>query len=131
MDNQAGRRGYDVLYLGMSKMLGHLHSGRADGTYDRRFLNLVRVDLLILDDFGLKTLRPPGDEDFHELVAERYERGPMIITSNRDFSEWGSAFTNPLLASATIDRLRHNAHCLVIEGESYRSPRSISSTRKK
>jgi DNA replication protein DnaC len=125
LGHTACRRGFDVLYIGLNKLIKHLAAGRADGTYDRRFTNLCRVDLLVVDDFGLKALRPPADEDFHELVAERYERGSMIITSNLDFGEWGQAFANPLLASATIDRLRHNAHCLVIEGESYRSPRTM------
>lgn len=131
LGHTACRRGYDTVYMPMTKMLAHLNTGRADGTYDRRFNNLVRADLLILDDFGLKTLRSPADEDFHELVAERYERGPIILTSNRDFSEWGSAFSNPLLAAATVDRLRHNAHCMVIDGESFRSPKSMNSTHKK
>ena len=131
LGHKACRRGYDVLYMGLSQLIKHLAAGRADGTYERRFANLCRVQLLIVDDFGLKALRPPADEDFHELVAERYERGAMIITSNLDFGEWGQAFTNPLLASATIDRLRHNAHCIVIDGESYRSPRTINAPPQK
>lgn len=122
----ACRRGYDVLYLSMTKMLAHLNAGRADGSYERRFTNLTRADLLILDDFGLKALRPPSDEDFHELIAERHERNPIIITSNLDFNEWGQAFSNPLLAAASVDRLRDNAHCLVVEGDSGRKPRSSS-----
>jgi len=126
LGHKACRRGYDVAYLGMSKLIKHLNAGRADGTYERRFANLCRVDLLIVDDYGLKALRSPADEDFHELVAERYERGSMIITSNLDFGEWGHPFANPLLASATIDRLRHNAYCLGIEGESGRCPRAIA-----
>lgn len=87
---------------------------------------------MILDDFGLKALRPPTDEDFHELVAERHERGSVVITSNLDFGEWGQAFTNPLLASASVDRLRDNAYCLEIEGDTHRKPRSLPepTTRK-
>jgi DNA replication protein DnaC len=123
LGHTACRRGYDVLYMSMTKMLGHLNSGRADGSYERRFANLARADLLILDDFGLKALKPPSDEDFHELIAERHERNPIIITSNLDFGEWGQAFSNPLLASASVDRLRDNAHCLVVEGDSHRRPR--------
>lgn len=126
LGHKACRRGYDVIYMGMNKLIKHLNAGRADGTYERRFANLCRVDLLIVDDYGLKALRQPADEDFHELVAERYERGAMIVTSNLDFGEWGQAFANPLLASATIDRMRHNAHCMVIEGDSYRSPRTTT-----
>lgn len=131
LGHTACRRGYDVTYMAMNKLIKHLNAGRADGTFDRRFGNLCRADLLIVDDFGLKALRPPADEDFHELVAERYERAATIITSNLDFGEWGQAFANPLLASATVDRLRHNAHCLVIEGESYRSPRTITPPTRK
>jgi DNA replication protein DnaC len=69
---------------------------------------------------------PPGAtyEDLHDLVAERYERTSTIVTSNLDFPEWDSAFpANRLLASATLDRLRHNAYCLVLDGQSYRAPK--------
>ena len=69
-------------------------------------------------------------EDFHDLVAERYEQGATIITSNLDFSEWGDAFPNRLLGAATLDRLRHGAYRLTLEGESYRSPRPIPERRK-
>ena len=65
-------------------------------------------------------MRPPQDEEFHELISERYERTSTIITSNLDFSEWGSAFPNQLLAAATIDRLRHNAYKITLEGASFR-----------
>ena len=71
----------------------------------------------------------PQDEDFHDLVAERYEQG-ATITSNLDFSEWGDAFPNRLLGAATLDRLRHGAYRLTLEGESYRSPRPMPAPRK-
>jgi len=77
--------------------------------------------LLILDDFGLKPLRPPAPEDLYEIVAERYEKGSMIVTSNRAFAEWPELFGEPLLASAALDRLAHDAHQVVITGESYRT----------
>ena len=68
-------------------------------------------------------------EDLHDLVAERYEQGATIVTSNLDFSEWGDAFPNRLLGAATLDRLRHGAYRLTLEGESYRSPRPIPERR--
>ena len=77
----------------------------------------------IIDDFGLKPLKSPHDEDLHDLIDERYEQKSTIITSNLDFSEWGQAFPNKLLGAATLDRLRHNAYRLVLEGESYRKLR--------
>ena len=123
----AVRQGHDVLFTSQSQLLGNLHAARATDTFDRRFQALVRIPLLIIDDFGLKPLRPPHDEDFHDLVAERYERGATVLTSNLDFSEWGDAFPNQLLGAATLDRLRHGAYRVVLDGKSYRSPRPIES----
>lgn len=59
------------------------------------------------------------DEDFHDLISERYERASTLVTSNLDFNEWGNAFPR-LLAAATLDRLRHNAYQIVLEGKSFR-----------
>jgi len=121
----AVRQGRDVLFTSQSQLLGSLHAARATDSYERKFMNLARVPLLIIDDFGLKPLRPPHDEDFHDLVAERYERTATVITSNLDFGEWGDAFPNQLLGAATLDRLRHGAYRVVLDGKSYRSPRPM------
>ncbi len=66
--------------------------GCATGSYERKLATLARVPLLIIDDFGLKPLRAPADEDLHDLIAERYEQAATIVTSNLDFSEWDQAF---------------------------------------
>jgi len=125
----AVRAGHDVLFTEHSRLLGSLNAGRAVGTFERRFQALVKMDLLIIDDFGLKPMKPPQDEDFHDLIAERYERAATIVTSNLDFMEWGDAFPNRLLAAATLDRLRDGAYRVVLDGESYRKPRPISGRR--
>ena len=127
----AVRQGRDVLFTSQSQLLGSLHAARATDSFDRKFQNLVRVPLLIIDDFGLKPLRPPHDEDFHDLVAERYERAATVITSNLDFGEWGDAFPNQLLGAATLDRLRHGAYRVVLDGKSYRSPRPLDDRLEK
>jgi len=114
-------RGYDVIFISTARMLQHLHGGRADGSYERRLQSFIRPDLLIPDDFGLNPLRPPAPEDFYDVINERYERGATLVTSNRALNEWPSLFGDPLLASAGLDRLFHNAHVLVITGESFRS----------
>lgn len=106
------------------------HAARAINTYHRRFTALAKVDLLVIDDFGLKPLRPPQDEDFHDLIAERYKQRSTIVTSNLDFAEWGSAFPNRLLGAATIDRLRHGAYRIVLDGESRRSPKPFPKSPK-
>jgi len=121
LGHEACRRGYDVLFVSAPKLLQHLHGGRADNTYERRLQTYLRPDLLILDDFGLKPLRPPSSEDWFDVIAERYERGSLIVTSNRALNEWPDLFGDPLLASAGLDRLFHNAHALTITGNSYRA----------
>ena len=123
----AVQQGVDVLFFTQAKLLANLNAARATNTYEKRFQALAKVPLLIIDDFGLKPLKSPQDEDLHDLIDERYEQQATIITSNLDFSEWGDAFPNKLLGAATLDRLRHNAYRLVLEGESYRKLRSIKS----
>lgn len=119
--NEAIRRGYDVVFIKTAKLLAHLAGGRADGSYERRLLGYLRPDVLILDDFGLKPMRPPGSEDLYEVIDGRYQRGAIILTTNRAFDEWSELFDQPVLASAAIDRLAHGAVQLTITGESYRA----------
>ncbi len=127
----AARQGFDVLFTTQSHLLGSLHAARAVGTFERKLQQLARVDLLIVDDFGLKPIRPPHDEDLHELIAERYERAATILTSNLDFAEWGDAFpANRMLGAATLDRLRHGAYRVVLDGDSYRAPRPAPEASK-
>jgi DNA replication protein DnaC len=127
----AVRQGIDVVFSTCTALTQSLNAARATGAYERKLATLARVPLLIIDDFGLKPLRAPADEDLHDLIAERYERGATIVTSNLDFSEWDQAFaTNRLLASATLDRLRHNAYCLELDGRSYRDPKVAPAAKK-
>jgi len=92
------RQGIDVLWLPQSKLFSELQAARAAGRYEKKFGEFAKVPLLIIDDFGLRPMRSPQDEDFHDLISERYERSATMVTSNLDFSEWGNAFPNRLLA---------------------------------
>lgn len=129
------RAEYDVLFTTVSKMLGQLNAARATGGFERSFAKLTAVDLLIIDDFGLKPLQGSQDEDFHDVIAERYERKSTIVTSNLDIPEWTEAFPNRILGAATIDRLRHGAYKIVLDGKSYRStkptPKAPKTTTEK
>ena len=106
-----------------AKLLGQLASARAVGTYERKLAALTKADLLIIEDFGLKPIRPGQEEDFHDVIAERYKRKPTIITSNLDFSKWNGAFHNKLLGAATLDQIMHGAYQVVLDGKNYRTPR--------
>lgn len=130
LGHSAIRKGYSVLFTSASKMLGQLNAARAVNGFERQFAKICAVDLLIIDDFGLKPLKPAQDEDFHDIIAERYERKSTIVTSNLDLPEWTEAFPNRILGEATIDRLRHGAYSVVLDGKSYRSPRPVPKTTK-
>jgi DNA replication protein DnaC len=121
LGQEAARQGFDVLFISAQKMLQHIHGGRADGSLERRINTYLRPDLLILDDFGLKPIQPPGPEDLYDVINERYEKGSILLTSNRAPAEWPDIFHDPLLASAGLDRLLDRAETLVIRGASYRA----------
>lgn len=108
--HQAIRQGKDVLFMTQKSLLSRLHKARLMGRYDSQLNKIAKASLLVIDDYGLFPMTSPQDEDFHELIAMRYEQRPTLITSNLDFTEWDQAFAkNKLLATATLDRLLHNA----------------------
>lgn len=121
LTHEACRRGYSALFTNTYKMLQRINGGRADGTLERRVQTYLRQDLLVLDDFGLKPLTPPGPEDLYDIINERYERGSILLTSNRAPEEWPDLFGEPLLAAAGLDRLTHRAQVVVITGTSFRA----------
>jgi DNA replication protein DnaC len=121
LGQEACRQGFQVLFVNVNKMLQHLNGGRADGSWERRLNTYLRPDLLILDDFGLKPLQSPSPEDLYDVVNERYERGSILLTSNRAPAEWPDLFRDPLLASAGLDRLLHRAEVILIRGDSFRA----------
>jgi DNA replication protein DnaC len=118
--HSACRRGLKVLMLRASTMFKKLLQSRADNSYGRELVKLISPDLLIIDDFGLQKLTDVQAGDFYEVVIERYGRASLVITSNRDVQEWMALFDDPIMANSALDRIAHNAHQLVIEGESYR-----------
>lgn len=129
LGHRAVRRGHTVLYTGAGPMFAQLRAARGDGSFDRRMLKYTGPDLLIVDDLGLMPLRGDEPADLYELIRHRYERGAMILTSNRALPEWPALFGDPLLASAAMDRLLHHAHVLEIEGDTYRNPPPGKKTR--
>jgi DNA replication protein DnaC len=128
--HEACRKGYTALFVNTYRMLQHINGGRADGTLEKRFQTYLRPDLLVLDDFGLKALHPPGPEDLYDVINARYERGSIILTSNRAPEEWPDLFGDPLLASAGLDRLNHSAVVVVITGASFRAQRALGSQKE-
>jgi DNA replication protein DnaC len=124
------RAGHDVLFITHNKLLAQLYAARATNTYERKLQQLAKIKVIAIDDFGLRPMRSPQDEDFHELINERYERTTTLVTSNLDFDEWGAAFPNKLLGAATIDRLRDGAYRIVLDGKTRRGPKPFPDAGK-
>lgn len=121
---RACRIGYSALYISTQDMLMQLRASRADNSFERRLLRFTSPDLLVLDDLGLRPLSADEPLDLYEVIRRRYERGSLVITSNRAVEEWHPLFGDALLASAAMDRLLHHAHIIEIDGESYRNPKN-------
>jgi DNA replication protein DnaC len=117
---EAIRRGMKVLSFQTHRLLSELYCSRADGGFAKLMKRIGAVDLLILDDLGLRPIGREGADDLYEIIHRRYESGSIILTSNRSPSEWGELFGDELLASAALDRLTHHARVTVVTGESYR-----------
>ncbi len=114
------RHGHSVRVCSTQHLLAELHAARADGTFAKHFRKLCSVEILALDDLGLRPLSTSAAEDLYEIIRERYERKAMVITSNRAFQEWPEVFGDALLSSAAMDRLTHHCHTITIRGQSYR-----------
>lgn len=115
------RQSLDVIFLTPTELFHQMQTARAKGDYYKKQRLLVNVPLLIIDDFALKPMKIQEEEDLHDIIATRYEQASTIITSNLDVDEWGTVFSNRVLGSATIDRLRHGAYDLILTGKSYRA----------
>lgn len=116
----AVRRRVTVHFERADHLFKRLRIARLDNSVDVELRKLLRVDLLIIDDFALAALDAAGTADFYETVVERHRRAATITTSNRDPSEWLGLMTDPLLAQSAVDRLKSAAYELVVDGESYR-----------
>ena len=116
----AVRRRRSVQFERADRLFKRLRVARLDNSHDTELRKLLRVDVLIVDDFALSGLDPAATTDFYEVVVERHRRASTIITSNRDPSEWLTLMTDPLLAQSAVDRLASAAYQLVVDGESYR-----------
>ena len=113
-----------VLYQRVPRMFDALALARGDGRHARLLKVIGRVELLILDDWGLATLTPEQGRDLLEIVDDRHGRGSTIVTSQLAVEHWHAAIANPTIADAILDRLVHNAHRLNLKGESMRKPPS-------
>ena len=104
----------------MPRLFEELSLSKSDGTYTKRLAQLARTDVLIIDDFGLGTLKESQRHDLLEVLEDRYGLRSMVITSQLPVSKWHEWIGDPTVADAILDRLVHNAHKLALKGPSRR-----------
>jgi len=120
LGHKACRDNRSVLYHRVPRLLEALALARGDGRYGRLLKTIGRVQLLILDDWGLAPLGGEQRRDLLEIMEDRHGRGSTIVTSQVPIEHWHEVIGDPTIADATLDRLVHNAHRLLLKGESLR-----------
>ena len=120
LGHAAVRRRYSVAFWRADVLLKRLRASRLDNSHDTEMRKLLRVDLLILDDFALAAMDALDTADIYETIVERHRAASTIVTSNREPIEWLGQMSDALLAQSAIDRLQSAAYELVLDGQSYR-----------
>ena len=117
---KAVEAGYSVLFLTLEALMIRLTKALNENRLERSLQQLIYPKILIIDELGYLPLSRIEASLFFRLVARRYERASMIVTSNKSFLDWGEIFNDPVLATAVLDRLLHYSTTLNIKGDSYR-----------
>jgi DNA replication protein DnaC len=116
----ACRQGFSVVYLRAPRLFQELRIARGDASYARRLAHLAKIDVLLVDDWGLNPLDQPARSDLLEILDDRVGTRSTILTSQLPVDQWYSYLNDPTLADAILDRLIHAAHKLILKGESLR-----------
>ncbi len=120
LGHSACLRGYSVRYYRLSRLLLELTQAKADGSYHKQLRQLAKVQLLLIDDWGLEPLKPAHRNDLMEIMDDRHGHTSTLMISQLPTDQWYASIGDNTLADAILDRLMHNAHRLQLKGESMR-----------
>jgi DNA replication protein DnaC len=112
--------GHSVLFTSATALLAALAKAETEGQLAERLMFYTKPKLLLIDELGYLPFERRSAHLFFQLVARRYERGSLLITTNQVVTQWGTVFGDEVLAAAILDRLLHHSYTLMIQGESYR-----------
>jgi DNA replication protein DnaC len=129
LGQSACRRGRRVLYRRVPRLLDELALARVDGTYARVLAKLARIEVLLLDDWGLGTLKEAQRHDLLEVLEDRYGRASTVVTSQLPIAKWHDWIGDPTLADAILDRLVNNAYRIELKGNSRRRAKEIATVK--
>ncbi len=124
--NQACRKGRSALYRRASRLFDELTLARADGSYGRLLSKFARVDVVVIDDWGLAPPREPERHDLLEILEDRYGNRSTIMTSQIPANKWHEYLGDATVADAILDRVLHRAHRIALKGPSRRKEESPS-----
>lgn len=122
---EACERGYQTKFYTVTELVLKLSEARKNGTLEKLRADLKKQDLLILDEWGYVPVDRDGSQLLFRVISDSYESKSLILTTNLEFSKWGSVFTDDQMAAAMIDRLVHHGHLLIFEGNSYRMEHAL------
>lgn len=118
-------KGYKVRFYTVTELVLKLAEARKNGTLERLRSDLNSLDLLILDEWGYVPVDREGSQLLFRVISDSYESKSLLLTTNLEFSKWGSIFTDDQMAAAMIDRLVHHGHLILFEGNSYRMEHAL------
>lgn len=117
--------GHQVRFFTAAELVVRLSEAYAAGTLEKFLRSILKADLLIIDEWGYVPVDRQGAQLLFRVVSDSYERRSLILTTNLEFSKWGTLFTDDQMAAAMIDRLAHHGHIVLFEGESYRMKHAL------
>jgi len=109
-----------VLFFSAEQLMQDLASAEVSGRLNKMLDIMTRIDLLIIDELGYLSLTKQTAKLFFQLISKRYEKGSIIVTSNKSFEQWGEIFNDEVVAAAILDRLLHHSYPFLISGKSFR-----------
>ena len=123
--HQACRMMFSVAFYSFHQLFAELAAADLQNRLHTLLKRLLRVDLLVIDDFGFKTIDQTSAERLYALVDGRFRSRSLILTSNRAMTDWPGLFPDPVMANAILDRLAHTSHQIIIKGQSYRKKLAV------
>ena len=118
--HQACRKHFTTAFYPFHQFFNELNKAEFKNKLSQLIKKLIKIDLLVIDDFGFKKIDQQSAEYLYAIVDARYAVKSIILTSNRAITDWAAIFPDPLMANAILDRLAHHSHQIIIKGESYR-----------
>lgn len=131
LTHQAALQGHSSLFVSAAQMLGDLAAQETDRALHRRIKHYVKPTLLAIDEVGYLSYGNRQADLLFEIISQRYEKKPTLVTTNRPFSEWNEVFPNAACVVSLVDRLVHHSEVIVLEGESYRMKEARERAQRK